>query len=67
MDDVSCFSHNPQLIINVIALKYDMKDGSVGPPKIYLGTEINTYHIKSGKSHWSMSITQKMNNVINTL
>ena len=66
MDNVLCCSHNPQLIIYVLALSYDIKDGSVGPPTIYLGVEINKYQVKSGKSHWITLSTQYVNNTINT-
>ena len=44
-DILFCF-HNPQLIMDALALEYDMKDGSVGPPNIYLGDEIR--NIRSG-------------------
>jgi hypothetical protein len=57
VDDVLCCSHNPQAVMDALALTYDLKDGSVGPPTIYLGAEIKKYQVKSGKSHWSMSST----------
>ena len=55
--DLLCCFHNPQLIMDALALEYDMKDVSVGPPNIYLGDEIKKYQVRSGKSHWIMTIT----------
>ena len=51
MDDVICCSHNTQMIIDALALTYDLKYGSVGPPKIYFGAEIKKYQVRSGKSY----------------
>ena len=51
VDDILCCSHNPQLIMNAPDFMYDLKDGSMGPPTIYLGAEIKKYQVKSGKSH----------------
>ena len=43
VDDVLYFLHNPQLIMDALALTYDMKDKSVGPSNIYLGAKIKKY------------------------
>ena len=48
--------------IDALDLTHDLKDGSMVPSKIYLGTEIRKYKINSGKSHWSISSTKYMNN-----
>ena len=64
VDDVLYFLHNPQLIMDALALTYDMKDKSVGPSNIYLGAKIKKYYVRSGKSHWRMSITQYVKNPI---
>ena len=53
--------------MDALTLTYYLKDGSVGPPKIYMGAEIKKYQVRSGKSHWSMSSTQYVKNVINTV
>ena len=62
MDDALCCLHNTHLIMDELALTYDLKEVSVGPPNIYLGDEIKKYQVRSGKSHWSMSITQYVKN-----
>ena len=54
VDDVLCYFQNHQLIMDALALAYDLKDVLVGTPKIYLGAEISKYQVRSGKSHWIM-------------
>ena len=67
MDDLLCFLHNPQLMMDLLDLTYYLKEISVRPPMIYLGAEIKKYLVRSGKYHWSMSSTQYLNNAINSV
>ena len=67
MGDILWCSHNTQLIIDALDLTYDLKDRAVGPPKIYLVSEINQYQVRNGKSNWSMLSTQYVKNSINTV
>ena len=48
MDDVLVCSHDPKLIMDNLALIYDLKEGSVGKPTIYLGAKIKKYQVNSG-------------------
>ena len=57
VNDVLCCLHDPQLKIHALYLTYALKDGLVGLPKIYLGSDIKKYQVRSGKSHWRMSST----------
>ena len=41
MDDVITCSHEPEAIMDDLALTYDLKEGSVREPTIYLGADIN--------------------------
>ena len=54
VDDAVCCSRNPKVIMYVIDLNYDLKEGLVGPSMIYLGTKIKKYEVKTGTSHWSI-------------
>ena len=67
VDCVLCCSHNPQMIMDAVALMYYLKYRSVGTPKGYLGAEIKKYQVRCGKYHWSMPITQYMKNTIKTI
>ena len=66
VDDVLFYYHDPQLIMDTLALAYDLKGGPVVLPKFYLGTEMKKYQVGSGKSHWNISSTQYVENEINT-
>ena len=57
VDDVLTFSHAPQAIMDDLSLTYNLKEGSVGEPTIYLVAEIKKYQVKSRKENYSMSIT----------
>ena len=46
VDYVICCFNNPQLVIDTLALVYDLKDKSVRQPKIYLGDEVNKYQVR---------------------
>ena len=67
MDGIICCLKNPQLVMDALYFTYDLKYGLVGPPMIYLVTEINKYQVRTGKSHWSMLSTQYVKNLIKTL
>ena len=47
--------------MDALSLTYDLKEGSVGTPTIYLGAEIKKYQVASGKEHYSILITHVKN------
>ena len=51
IDNVLCCSQITQMVMYVLALTYDLKDGLVGPPDFYLVPEMKKYHVRSGKYH----------------
>ena len=53
--------------MDALALSCYLKDGLVGPPKIYSGAKINKYQVRSGKYHWSMLITPYVENATKTV
>ena len=67
VDCVLCCLSKPHFVMNVMALTYDLKYESVELSTIYLGAKIKKYQFKFGKSHWSMSSTQCVNNLIRPL
>ena len=62
-DGLTC-SHAPQSIMDNLAMSYDLKEGSVREPRIYLGEEIKKYQVISGKEHYSMSSKKYMKNSV---
>ena len=67
VDDVLCCLHNSKLIMDTLALSCDLKDRSVGPPKIDSGSEFKIYRVRSGESHLIMSSTRYVKNVNKTV
>ena len=59
VDDVLVLSHDPKFIMDQLALKYTLKEGSVKEPDTYLGTEIRKHRIEDAddpdKTRWAMS------------
>jgi hypothetical protein len=59
VDDILCVHHKPQELIEMLRKTYKLKEGSVGPPTVYLGAEIKPYYLpdsdEPGKARWSMS------------
>ena len=64
VDDILYCLQNPKLIMDVLSLTFDMKDGSVGPQTVYLGAEIKKYQVKIGKSYWSTASAHYMKNFV---
>ena len=60
VDDVLVLSHNPQSIMDTLAMKYTLKAGSVRAPKEYLGSDIKKFTIPEDETNpskecWAMS------------
>ncbi len=59
VDDALAVSHDPKAIMDHLATKYTLKEGSVGPPTEYLGAQISSFKVPdaygSEKTCWSMS------------
>ena len=53
--------------MDAMVFTYDLKDGSVVPPNIYLGAESMKYNVRGGIYYWRMFSTKYMKNAINTV
>ena len=49
VDDILCFSHDPQSVMNSLALLYRLKSDSVKEPDQYLGANIEKYQLIDGR------------------
>lgn len=54
VDDVLCISGNPQAVMDMIGKKFEIKNGDVSEPKIYLGADVEKFQLPNGRSVWSM-------------
>ena len=58
-DDVLCISENPEKIIRSQIGKYfELKEESIGPPKIYLGGHMRRVTLENGVKAWTFSSSQ---------
>ena len=58
-DDVLCISENPERIIRSQIGKYfELKEESIGPPKIYLGGHMRQVTLENGVKAWTFSSSQ---------
>ena len=57
IDDVLVISHRGREILNMLDQHYLLKPDSIGPPKIYLGNEVQTFDIDNdvSKRCWALS------------
>ena len=43
---------------------YELKEGSVGPPNIYLGAELQRFQLRDGREAWSMSSSKYVKSAV---
>ena len=59
VDDALCVSEFPKEALLETDNYYPMKRGSIGPPNIYLGKNMNKVQLPNGALAWSLSMSQK--------
>jgi hypothetical protein len=70
VDDILIISHDPQAIINSLSQRMTFKQGSIGPPKSYLGADVFQVTIYDAtldtpaKQVWAMSATEYVKHAI---
>ncbi len=58
-DDTLCVSENPERVLREEIGKYfELKEESIGPPKIYLGGRVRKVELENGTQAWSFSSSQ---------
>ena len=58
VDDALCISEYPREALLQIDKYFPMKDGSIGPPDLYLGGKIKKVQLPNGVAAWSLSMSQ---------
>ena len=59
VDDVLCISHRAEEIVrNEIGKYFVVKNGSIGPPSLYLGNKVSKVTLDNGVDAWSLSSSQ---------
>ena len=64
VDDILILSAEPQVWIDRLKAVYDLKEESIGPPKIYLGAQIGKTQLSNGYSAWHMAADKHVKNAI---
>ena len=57
-DDVLCISENVEDILRDTGKYFELKPGSVGPPKIYLGGRVRKVELDNRVEAWAFSVLQ---------
>ena len=55
VDDVLAVSESPEKIMQALGEVYELKEGSVKEPDIYLGANVEKVQLPDGRSVWAMS------------
>lgn len=64
VDDILCISKEPHTLIEVIKESYELKEGSIKPPDVYLGATVEKTETKEGLTCWAMSAEAYIKNAI---
>lgn len=64
VDDVICIDMNPKHYIEAIGNVFKIKEGSAGPPTVYLGANIQKVASRSQGECWGMSCEQYVRDAI---
>jgi hypothetical protein len=55
VDDILCMSHDPKESMRKLDKFFPMKEGSIGPPDIYLGAKLSKVKLPNNVEAWAMS------------
>ena len=68
VDDALCISCDAENVLkNQTGRYFVIKDGSVGPPTIYLGNKVSKVTLENGVEAWSFSSSQYVQNAVNNV
>ena len=64
-DDILVIDHHAEHVLrNQLGKYFELKQESIGPPKIYLGGKTSKVELENGVSAWSFSSTQDVKAVV---
>ena len=67
VDDILAISHDPESIMKRIGMRFEIKNDEYGPPKTYLGGDIEKFQLPDGKVAWSLLSTSYVASAIDTV
>jgi hypothetical protein len=69
VDDVLVLSHRAKQVMNAMSKMYRFKEGSIGPPTMYLGAHVveRRFPEDAGKVRWALSSEQYLKDAVKNL
>jgi hypothetical protein len=67
VDDILHLSHNCKPTMDALAKQYQLKEDSLGEPKLYLGANVGKYQLPDGRICWSISGCDYIKNSVKKL
>ena len=67
VDDCLVISKHPEEALSRLGKYFVLKEGSVGPPKLYLGAKISQVELPNGVKAWAWSSSKYIQEAINNL
>ena len=65
VDDALCISdRGEEVLANEIGKYFYIKEGTIGPPSIYLGNKVSKVTLENGMTAWSFSSSQYVQAVV---
>lgn len=64
VDDLLCVSDSPKDVLLEIGKQYDIKEGSLAPPDMYLGAQCYQHSLGDGTTAWGMSPDKFVKNAV---
>lgn len=59
VNDIMCISHMPMEVMEKIGNTYEIKEGEISPPKIYLGAGTEQFQLPGGRMAWSSMVSKQ--------
>ena len=60
-------SHDAKEVMTVISAKFEIKNGEISEPKLYLGGNVEEFKLPNGKYAWSITYTSYVQGAIYTV
>ncbi len=60
-------SHDPAKIMEKIGMRFEIKNDEYGPPKTYLGADVEKFQLPDGSISWSLLSTSYVTSAIETV
>ena len=67
VDNVLAISQDPEEIMKKIGMQFEIKSDEYGPPKMYLGGDVEKFQLPDGRLAWSIHSASYVKSAIETV